>query len=86
MTGRTFARLGRGAGRMGVRDQHGDRRLFARRLQQVENSAIGITEFTIAGNLSNMFKSVVAVGNNVDTRSNIRTGSVLLDGLTVAGE
>ncbi len=54
----------------------------------VENGAIShpITEFTIAGNLSNMFKSVVAVGNNVDTRSNIRTGSVLLDGLTVAGE
>ena len=54
----------------------------------VENGAIShpITEFTIAGNLSNMFKSVVAVGNNVDTRSNIRTGSVLLDGLTIAGE
>lgn len=53
----------------------------------VENGEIQypIEEFTIAGNLRDMFKNLVAVGTDVDARGNIRTGSVLLDKLTVAG-
>ena len=45
-----------------------------------------ISEFTIAGNLRDMFMNVVAVGTDVDTRGNIRTGSVLLNGMTIAGQ
>ena len=43
-------------------------------------------EITIAGNLKQMFKDVVAVGSDVDTQGAIHTGSVLVDGLTIAGE
>ena len=39
---------------------------------------------TIAGNLSTMFASCVAVGKDVDTRQSIRTGSILVDGMTVS--
>jgi PmbA protein len=48
--------------------------------------AYPVHEITIAGNLKDMFKSVVAVGNDVDTRGGIRTGSLLLDHMTIAGE
>jgi PmbA protein len=54
----------------------------------VENGAIAypVHEITIAGNLREMFRNVVAVGSDVDTRGGIRTGSVLLDEMTIAGE
>ncbi|OGT51121.1 MAG: metalloprotease PmbA [Gammaproteobacteria bacterium RIFCSPHIGHO2_12_FULL_42_13] len=45
-----------------------------------------VHEITVAGNLKNMFKGIVAVGNDVDTRSTIRTGSLLIDQMTIAGE
>ena len=45
-----------------------------------------VQEITIAGNLKQMFKDVVAVGSDVDTQGAIHTGSVLVDGLTIAGE
>jgi len=45
-----------------------------------------VEEITVAGNLRDMFMNLVAVGSDVDTRGNIRTGSLLLEGLTVAGE
>ncbi|MFO1425064.1 MAG: metalloprotease PmbA [Candidatus Competibacteraceae bacterium] len=45
-----------------------------------------VHEITIAGNLSTMFKSIVAVGNDVDARGGIRCGSLLLERMTVAGE
>jgi PmbA protein len=53
----------------------------------VENGAIAypVEEVTIAGNFTEMFANVVATGNDVDARSNIITGSVLLDQLTIAG-
>lgn len=53
----------------------------------VENGAIAypVDELTIAGNLSEMFKGVVAVGADVDVHANTRTGSVLIDGMTIAG-
>ena len=44
-----------------------------------------VEEFTIAGNLRDVFKSLVAVGNDVDLRGNTRTGSILIEQLTVAG-
>jgi len=53
----------------------------------VENGEIAypVEEITIAGNLRDMFKGVVAVGNDVDLRGNTRTGSILIDQLTIAG-
>jgi PmbA protein len=54
----------------------------------VENGEIAypVQELTIAGNLRDMFKGIQAVGNDVDTRASIRTGSVLIDRMTIAGE
>lgn len=53
----------------------------------VEQGAIQfpVEEITIAGNLREMFQHIVAVGNDVDSRGNIRTGSILIDNMTVAG-
>ncbi len=45
-----------------------------------------VQEITIAGNLREMFRGIRAVGKDVDTRGNIRTGSVLLERMTVAGD
>lgn len=44
-----------------------------------------VEEITVAGNLRDMFMNIQAVGNDIDTRGNIRTGSVLLDQLIIAG-
>ncbi|USD60767.1 metalloprotease PmbA [Vibrio sp. SCSIO 43140] len=54
----------------------------------VENGEIQypVSEITVAGNLAQMFKQIVAVGNDVETRSQIQTGSILLESLKVAGE
>lgn len=53
----------------------------------VENGRIvhPVEEVTIAGNLRQMFAGIRAVGNDVDTRGSIRTGSILIDRMTVAG-
>ncbi len=53
----------------------------------VENGEIAypVEEITIAGNLKDMYNNVIAIGNDVDLRSNIRTGSVLLQNMTIAG-
>lgn len=47
--------------------------------------AYPVEEFTIAGNLRDMFMHIQDVGNDVDIRGNIRTGSILVDGITIAG-
>ncbi len=54
----------------------------------VENGELQypVHEITIAGNLAEMFKGIVAVGNDVDARGGIRCGSLLLERMTVAGE
>jgi PmbA protein len=54
----------------------------------VENGQIAypVHEITIAGNLRDMFRQVIAVGSDVDMRGGIRTGSVLLEQMTIAGE
>lgn len=54
----------------------------------VENGAIAypVHEITIAGNLKDIYRQIVAVGNDVDARGGIRTGSVLVEQMTIAGE
>ena len=47
--------------------------------------AYPVHEVTIAGNLREIFKGIRAVGTDVDLRGSIRCGSVLIEGLTVAG-
>ena len=44
-----------------------------------------VEEITIAGNLRDMFLGIQAIGADQDKRGNIRTGSVLIDAMTVAG-
>jgi PmbA protein len=53
----------------------------------VENGEIQfpVQEVTIAGNLRDMFSQIVAVGSDLELRGNIRTGSVLIERMTVAG-
>jgi PmbA protein len=54
----------------------------------IENGAIAypVNEITIAGNLKDMYREIVAVGSDIDARGGIRTGSVLLEKMTIAGE
>jgi len=53
----------------------------------IENGEIqfAVQEVTIAGNMRDMFKQIVAVGSDLEMRSNIRTGSVLIEKMMVAG-
>ena len=53
----------------------------------VENGEIAypVQEITIAGNLKTMFKNIVAIGNDVSRRSSRQCGSVLVEGMTLAG-
>lgn len=44
-----------------------------------------VEEITIAGNLKDMFRRIVAIGSDVDIRGTIRTGSILIEAMTVAG-
>lgn len=44
-----------------------------------------VEEITIAGNLRDMFANLVAVGNDIDRRGAIHTGSLLFAEMTVAG-
>jgi PmbA protein len=44
-----------------------------------------VEEITIAGNLKDMLLSMEAVGNDMDTRGNIRSGSIFIERMTVAG-
>jgi PmbA protein len=48
--------------------------------------AYPVEEITAAGNLADMFRGIVGVGNDVDRRGNIRSGSIMIDRMTVAGE
>jgi len=54
----------------------------------VENGAIAypVHEITIAGNLRPMYRNIVALGSDVDLRGGIRTPSVLIGEMTIAGE
>jgi len=48
--------------------------------------AYPVHEITIAGNLKPMYRDIVALGSDVDVRGGIRTGSVLIGEMTIAGE
>lgn len=54
----------------------------------VENGEIQypVSEITIAGNLKQMLSNIVTVGDDIETRSNIQCGSVLLENMKIAGE
>ena len=54
----------------------------------IENGEIQypVEEITVAGNLKDMYQHIIDIGNDVDPRGNILTGSVLIDNMTVAGE
>jgi len=45
-----------------------------------------VSEVTIAGNLKDMLLGIVGIGADTDLRGAIRSGSILIDGMTVAGE
>ncbi len=45
-----------------------------------------VQEITIAGNLKDIFQHILAVGNDIDYRGNIRTGSILIEEMAIAGE
>jgi len=53
----------------------------------VENGAIAypVQEITVAGNLRRMFAGIAGLGADLDLRGTIRTPSVLIDAMTVAG-
>jgi PmbA protein len=54
----------------------------------VENGEIvyPVNEVTIAGNLRQMYRDLVAVGSDVDLRGSVRTGSILVSEMTIAGD
>ncbi len=54
----------------------------------VENGEIQypVQEITVAGNLKQMYMQLLAVGNDIDPRTSVRTGSWLIESMTIAGE
>jgi PmbA protein len=54
----------------------------------IEDGAVAypVHEVTIAGNLRDIFRNIVAVGSDFDSRGSIRCGSVLIGEMTIAGD
>ena len=54
----------------------------------VENGQLQypVDGITVAGNMRDMFRAIEAVGSDIDPRSHIRVGSILIGRMTVAGE
>ncbi|WP_075257848.1 metalloprotease PmbA [Herbaspirillum camelliae] len=54
----------------------------------VENGVIQypVEEITIAGNMKDMLRQIVAVGNDTLIRGTKKTGSILLESMTIAGD
>ena len=48
--------------------------------------AYPVEEITIAGSLPQMYRDIVAVGNDVDRRGSRQCGSILISSMTVAGD
>jgi PmbA protein len=53
----------------------------------VENGKIvhPVEEITIAGNLRDMLRGIVDIGNDIEVRGSKQVGSILLERMTVAG-
>ena len=47
--------------------------------------AYPVQEITIAGNMKDMFKGIIATGSDLITRGSMTSGSVLIDRMTIAG-
>ena len=45
-----------------------------------------VNEVTIAGNLRDLLQNIRAIGSDIETRGVVRCGSVLVEGLTLAGQ
>lgn len=45
-----------------------------------------VSEITIAGNLKDMLRNMVSIGNDIEMRSNIQCGSILLSQMKIAGK
>jgi len=54
----------------------------------IENGEIShpVQEITVAGNLKDMYRNIAAIGSDVVVRGSRQCGSVLIEGMTVAGE
>jgi len=54
----------------------------------VENGEIRfpVEEITVAGNLREMFRQLLAVGSDVETRGSVHTGSWLIENMAIAGD
>jgi len=54
----------------------------------IENGAIAypVHEITIAGNLRDVYRNIVAFGSDLDSRGSIHCGSVLIAEMTIAGD
>ena len=54
----------------------------------VENGEIAypVEEITIAGNMKQMFKDIIAVGNDELALGSKRVGSILIERMSIAGE
>jgi PmbA protein len=44
-----------------------------------------VEEITIAGNLKDMYQNIVAIGNDINNKSSIQTGSIFLEQMMIAG-
>ncbi len=44
-----------------------------------------VEEITIAGNLLDMYRNIVAIGNDYDCRGNTECGSIVVENMTIAG-
>jgi len=54
----------------------------------VENGVVGrpVHEITVAGNLHDMYRGIIALGDDVDCRGAIHCGSMLIEQMTIAGD
>ncbi|CCQ10393.1 TldE/PmbA protein, part of proposed TldE/TldD proteolytic complex [Pseudoalteromonas luteoviolacea B = ATCC 29581] len=54
----------------------------------IENGEVQfpVSEITIAGNLKDMFMNVAAIGDDIEKRGSVQTGSVLISQMQIAGQ
>jgi PmbA protein len=54
----------------------------------IENGVVDrpVHEITVAGNLRDMYKGIIALGDDVDRRGAIHCGSILIEQMTIAGD